>query len=520
MPTHGFNIEHTYTSLPQIFYQYHNPTLAKTPQTVIFNCELAQNLGLNPSSPWDKILSGTKLPPKAKPICQAYAGYQFGHFAMLGDGRAVLLGEQITPSGNRYDIQLKGAGPTPLSRGGDGYAALLPMLREYIVSEAMFHLGIPTTRSLAVVLTGKPVMREKILPGAVLTRVATSHIRVGTFNYSSAFGTVEDTRALADYCIWRHFPWILPSGKPLSRYVLFFREVATRQAELIAKWQLVGFIHGVMNTDNMSICGETIDYGPCAFMDTYDPDTVFSSIDAAGRYAYKNQPVIGAWNLSRFAEALLPMFHENETKAIELAQGEIERYQQAYEKHWLAGMRAKLGLEGEKPEDAGIAEELLDLMYKHKLDFTNTFRALSHTGISRAGSEAGVAIPALNGSTQAKKSKHFKAFPPSRQQAASGADINVNGHKLPETPDFTAWHKKWRKRQGNQECASQIMNKHNPAVIPRNYRVEEALAAAGQGDYSVMHNLLAALRKPFEECDMYTLPPVQGSCGYKTFCGT
>jgi len=496
MQSNSWNLEDTYTSLPQIFYRYHSPAAALNPQMVIYNHELARDLGLNPNNPCEKIFSGTALPPGAKPICQAYAGYQFGHFAMLGDGRAVLLGEQITPTGNRFDVQLKGAGPTPFSRGGDGYAALLPMLREYIISEAMFHLGIPTTRSLAVTLTGKPVIREKKLSGAVLTRIAGSHIRVGTFNYAAAFGTAEDVRALADYSIWRHFPWIaehgewreaaVPSSKLSGRYILFFREVAARQAALIAGWQLIGFVHGVMNTDNMSICGETIDYGPCAFMDTYDPDTVFSSIDATGRYAYKNQPVIGAWNLSRFAEVLLPLFHENEDEAIELAKHEIERYRDVYQKTWLNGMRAKLGIDGESTEDAGIADELLALMHEHKLDYTNTFLALTH-----AGEKAGM---------------------PSE---SSGLATKM---PLPKMPDFTAWQKKWLARRGELHNAP-VMNA-NPAVIPRNHRVEEALAAAGHGDFSVMHDLLAALRQPYEESDMYSQPPGADSCSYKTFCGT
>jgi len=505
MQNNGWNFEHTYTNLPEIFYKKHNPDTPPNPRTVIFNKNLARELGLNPDTSCEKELAGTALPPGAKPICQAYAGYQFGHFAMLGDGRAVLLGEQIAPDGRRFDIQLKGSGPTPFSRGGDGYAALLPMLREYIISEAIFHLGIPTTRSLAVVLTGRPVLREKALPGAVLTRVAASHIRVGTFNFASAFGTADDTRALADYCIWRHFPWIsrsceqcdavFPEIDSQNRYILFLREVAARQAALIASWQHVGFIHGVMNTDNMSVCGETIDYGPCAFMDAYDPGTVFSSIDAGGRYAYKNQPGIGAWNLSRFAEALLPLFHENKNKAIELAQKEIEIYYECYKKHWLDGMRAKLGIANESPGDETLITELLDLMQKHKLDFTGTFRALARS---------------IEGQISNCPDK------------ASVKDNSFRLALLPKTPDFTVWQEKWLARLGkaDPQHASTIMDKNNPAVIPRNHRVEEALAAAGQGDYSVMYDLLAALRNPYEESDMYSLPPVRGGCDYKTFCGT
>jgi uncharacterized protein YdiU (UPF0061 family) len=414
---------------------------------------------------------------------------------MLGDGRAVVLGEQAAfrhaqcsdkavtniemysrPQG-RFDIQLKGSGRTPFSRGGDGLAALGPMLREYIISEAMFHLGIPTTRSLAVVTTGEKVCREKVLPGAVLTRVASSHIRVGTFNYVSVYGTEEDLRKLADYSIRRHFPQLENQD---DKYLLFFREVAGLQASLIAKWQLTGFIHGVMNTDNMAISGETIDYGPCAFMDTYDPDTVFSSIDTAGRYAYKNQPVIGAWNLSRLAESLLPLLGRDEEAAIESAQREIEAYWECYNENWLTGARAKLGIVSEEPEDGGLIEELLDLMERNELDYTNTFYALSS------------AIP---------KSSPLHAI-----------------------PGFFPWKEKWRGRLARQQQTPHfvmaLMKKHNPAVIPRNHRVEEALAAAEHGDLSVMNNLLAALSKPYEESELYSRPPERTFCAYKTFCGT
>jgi len=476
----GWRLEHTYTSLPAIFYRNQNPTTAPTPKMVIFNERLAHDLGLNPEilNAKPEIFSGTKLPHGAKPISQAYAGYQFGYFAMLGDGRAVLLGEQITPQGSRYDIQLKGSGPTHFSRNGDGLAALLPMLREYIISEAMFCLGIPTTRSLAVALTGRDVTREKVLPGAVLTRVASSHIRVGTFNYASAYGTKEDLRALADYSIWRHFSILTnKENAEQNKYVQFLREVAKLQASLIAKWQLVGFIHGVMNTDNMAISGETIDYGPCAFMDIYDPDTVFSSIDAAGRYAYKNQPKIGAWNLSRLAESLLPLIHEDNEEALSLAQREIEYYWDSYNDNWLAGMRAKLGIVTPEPDDINLITGLLDLMARHKLDYTNTFYALA----------------------------------------------NPDKKLFLDTSDFHAWHKKWQDRLSRQmqsQLSTDTMKKANPAVIPRNHRVEEALSAAESGDYSVMNSLLAALNKPYEESETYSLPPALASCNYKTFCGT
>jgi len=459
--TTGWNLENTYAELPGMFYRRQNPMPALAPQMVVFNYALAENLGLDAeelaNSP--EIFTGNVLLTGSKPIAQAYAGYQFGYFNMLGDGRAVLLGEQVTPEGDRFDIQLKGSGPTPFSRGGDGYAALLPMLREYIISEAMFALGIPTTRSLAVVLTGRDVIRERRLPGAVLTRVAASHIRVGTFNYVSAFGTAEDVHTLADYSISRHFPELENCE---DKYRLFFREVAMRQAALIAQWQLVGFVHGVMNTDNTAISGETIDYGPCAFMDTYDPHTVFSSIDTHGRYSYNNQPKIGAWNLARLAESLLTQ---------EQAEDEIAYYWECYSKNWLTGMRAKLGLSHEEPGDATLIAELLDLMRLYKLDYTNTFR--------------GLLLPIVDTS-----------------------------------PLFT-WHKKWRARVARQvENPAEIMKNHNPTVIPRNHRVEEALTAVEGGDFSVMLNLLAVLGKPFEDNEIYAQPPTATACGYQTFCGT
>jgi uncharacterized protein YdiU (UPF0061 family) len=431
-----WNLENTYAKLPGLFYRSQKPTVVCNPQIAVLNHGLAKSLGLDTGELTAEILAGSELPGGANPISQAYAGYQFGHFSLLGDGRAVLLGEQVTPKGRRFDVQLKGSGRTPFSRNGDGLAALGPMLREYIISEAMFHLGIPTTRSLAVVATGEKVCRERILPGAVLTRVASSHIRVGTFDYVSAYGTADDLRKLADYSIGRHFPEL--SGQE-EKYLLFLREVCKLQASLIAKWQLIGFVHGVMNTDNMTISGETIDYGPCAFMDEYDPDTVFSSIDTEGRYAYSNQPVIGAWNLCRLAESLLPLLGGGEDAAIESAQGEIERYWDVYNEHWLDGMRDKLGITEKGAEDAVIAAEVSEMMKREKLDFTKTFRAISLK---------------------------------------------------------------------------------NPAVIPRNYYVEETLAAAERGDYSVMNRLLEALRNPYEESEMYSPVPQKASCGYKTFCGT
>ena len=393
----------------------------------------------------------------------------------------MLLGEQITPSGERVDIQLKGPGRTPYSRGGDGRAALGPMLREYIISEAMHALGIPTTRSLAVVTTGESIFRETELPGAILTRVAASHLRVGTFQYAAKWGTVEELRALADYTIKRHFPDVEADE---NRYLSLLQEVIKRQAALIAKWQLVGFIHGVMNTDNMTISGETIDYGPCAFMDAYDPATVFSSIDIQGRYAYGNQPYIAGWNLARFAETLLPLLHDNQEQAVKLAQDAISDFTELYRRDWLAGMRAKLGIFNEETEDESLIEDLLSMMQKYHADYTNTFRALT--------------------------------FDKPEDTALFG------------TTEFTQWHELWQARLGRQQeskdSSHQLMRNSNPAVIPRNHRVEEALeAAVKQGDYSVMERLLDVLSSPYahspEQAEYSTLP-APSTCPYRTFCGT
>jgi uncharacterized protein YdiU (UPF0061 family) len=480
----GWNLDNSYTRLPDTFFTRYKPTPVRSPKLVIFNESLAASLGLNSqalqSEEGISVGAGNLMPEGADPLAQAYAGHQFGHLNKLGDGRALLLGEQITPTGERFDIQLKGSGRTPYSRGGDGRASLGPMLREYIISEAMYALGIPTTRSLAVVSTGESVIRETALPGAVLTRVAASHIRVGTFQYAAHLGTVEDLKALADYTIKRHYPGILEDE---NIYLSFLKEVMKRQASLIAKWKLVGFIHGVMNTDNMTISGESIDYGPCAFMDTYDTKTVFSSIDREGRYAYGNQPPIAAWNLARFAETLLPLLHENQEQAVEIAQSTIEEFPNLYYANWLPGMRAKLGLFTEASEDKALIEDLLNLMEKHKADYTNTFRALTFDMVE---------------------------------------DTVLSG-----VSEFSDWHNRWQARLGKQEeskeSAHQLMRNHNPAVIPRNHRVEEALEAALQEDYSVMERLLDVVSKPFahvpeqaEYCEL----PAESNRPYRTFCGT
>lgn len=456
-----------------------------SPKLIIFNESLATSLGLDAEALQSKegvsVLAGNDSPQETQPLAQAYAGHQFGNFTMLGDGRALLLGEHITSKGEQVDIQLKGSGRTPYSRGGDGRAALGPMLREYIISEAMYALGIPTTRSLAVVTTGEKVFRETALEGAILTRVADSHLRVGTFQYIANFRPIEELRILADYTIERHYPHIATDK---DKYLSLLREVMKRQAALIAKWQLIGFIHGVMNTDNMTISGETIDYGPCAFMDEYNQETVFSSIDSQGRYAYGNQPYIGGWNLTRFAETLLPLLHDNQEEAVELAQNEISAYSALYQAHWLAGMRAKLGIFNEEQEDESLIEELLTMMQKYRADYTNTFLALTFD----------------------------------KQENSS----------LFKSAEFVRWYESWKARldrqQQSKESLQHLMQNSNPAVIPRNYRVEEALEAAlNDRDYSVMERLLAVLSKPYahspEQAD-YCSPPEPSTRPYRTFCGT
>ncbi|RWR12594.1 protein adenylyltransferase SelO [Siminovitchia fortis] len=480
----GWNFDNSYARLPKMFFSSINPTPVKSPELVILNDPLAESLGLNPEALKGEdgaaVFAGNEIPEGAEPLAQAYAGHQFGQFTMLGDGRAVLLGEQVTPKGERFDIQLKGSGRTPYSRGGDGRAALGPMLRECIISEAMYALGIPTTRSLAVVTTGEPVFRETRLEGAILTRVAASHLRVGTFEYVVRWGGVENLQILADYAIKRHYPEI---DDDENKYLSFLQEVINRQAALIAKWQLVGFIHGVMNTDNMAISGETIDYGPCAFMDTYDPKTVFSSIDYQGRYAYENQPLIGGWNLARFAETLLPLLHDDKEEAVKLAQEKVSGFNEIFQSHWLAGMRAKLGLFNVEEKDEELIKDLLSLMEKHRADFTNTFLALTRNKFD--------------------ESSLFK------------------------TGEFAQWKKRWEARLENQEESKadshKLMQNSNPAVVPRNHRVEEALeAAVEEGDLTIMERLMEVLSDPYEysaEKAEYTKVP-ETNIPYQTFCGT
>ncbi|AFS77584.1 hypothetical protein Curi_c05090 [Gottschalkia acidurici 9a] len=481
----GWNLDNSYARLPKSFFSNISLNPVRSPELVILNDSLATSLGLNAqilrSNDGVEVLAGNQTPKGALPLAQAYGGHQFGYFTMLGDGRALLIGEQITPSGERFDVQLKGSGRTPYSRGGDGRAALGPMLREYIISEAMHALGIPTTRSLAVVTTGELIIRESEQPGAILTRVAASHLRVGTFQYASKWGSIEDLRALADYTLKRHFPYV---NTDENRYLSLLKEVIKRQAELIAKWQLVGFVHGVMNTDNMTISGETIDYGPCAFMDIYDPSTVFSSIDRYGRYAYGNQPHIAIWNLTQFAETLLPLIDVNHEQAIKLAEDAISDFTEIYHNDWLDGMRAKLGIFNKELEDKSLIEDLLSIMHKYNADYTNTFLALTFS-----------------------KLEDMKVF---------------------KSDEFTKWNELWQARldrqQESKDCSNQLMQKSNPAVIPRNHRVEEALeAAVKEGDYSVMNRLLDVLSTPYAhsaEQAEYSKLPESSTHPYVTFCGT
>ncbi|MEO5894909.1 MAG: protein adenylyltransferase SelO [Vicinamibacterales bacterium] len=480
----GWRLEHTYTSLPPLFYADAAPTPVPEPRVVAFNRPLAVMLGLDADSlqgtEGGRILGGNALPPGARPIAQAYAGHQFGNFVILGDGRAILLGEQVTPTGDRFDIQLKGPGQTRFSRRGDGRAALGPMLREYIISEAMHALGIPTTRSLAVVATGEHVYRETELDGAVLTRVAASHIRVGTMQWAAAHDDREALRALADYTRTRHYPELAEAKDP---QLALFDAIVERQARLIARWQLVGFIHGVMNTDNMALSGETIDYGPCAFMDVYDPATVFSSIDHGGRYAYGNQAPIAQWNLARLAEAMLPLFDADTDRAVERATMALDAFPDLFEQSLLNGMRAKLGLFTQERDDQALVNDLLVWMQRRSADFTNTFRALT-------------------------------------AQAGSDEVITVD-------PDFDAWYLRLEARRQRQPQsrieAEDLMRRHNPAVIPRNHKVEEALqAATTAADFSVMERLLEVLSSPYDHGRDVTAFSTPGSSSqpYRTFCGT
>ncbi|MEG0472430.1 MAG: YdiU family protein [Solibacillus sp.] len=480
---YGFHFDNSYLQLPHDFYGKVTLNSVEDPAILLLNRTLAKQLELDVDALFKEgapILAGSQMPEGAAQIAQAYAGHQFGHFNMLGDGRALLIGEHVTTDDTRFDIQLKGSGRTPYSRGGDGRAALGPMLREFLISEAMYALNIPTTRSLAVTTTGEPIYREQVYEGAVLTRVASSHLRVGTFQYAASFCDREALKELADYAILRHYPHIMQAE---NCYVAFLEEVLDCQASLIAKWQCIGFIHGVMNTDNMTISGETIDYGPCAFMDQFNRGTVFSSIDTQSRYAYGNQPQMAGWNIARFAESLLPLIHEDVDEAIQFAQKTIEQFPRIYETYYYNGMREKLGIVTAEPGDETLVDELLAMMEEHKADYTNTLRALSEN--------------------KRPKETVFQSL------------------------KFGEWEQRWLTRISQQgktlEEALQVMQSVNPIVIPRNHQVEQAIQAFVEGDTPPFLELLQVLTNPFYvklEHQQYTQLPNDDTPPFVSYCGT
>ncbi len=491
-PVH-FSFDNTYARLPERFYARLDPTPVPAPRLVRVNADLAECLGLDPrelASPAGVgVLAGNRVPAGAEPIALAYAGHQFGQFVpQLGDGRAILLGEIVGRDGARRDIQLKGSGRTPFSRRGDGRAVLGPVLREYIVSEAMAALGVPTARALAAVTTGETVLRERQLPGAVLTRVAASHIRVGTFQYFAARSDADAVRRLADYAVSRHYPLAATAERP---HRALLDGVVARQAELVAQWLLIGFIHGVMNTDNTAISGETIDYGPCAFMDAYDPATVFSSIDSFGRYAYGNQPRIAQWNLARLAEALLPLLAEDADAALAAAREALAAFGPRFEAAYLGGLRRKIGLFTEREGDDVLAQDLLKCMAENGADFTLTFRRLCDAA---AGPEGDTAVRALF--------------------ADAGA--------------YDQWAVRWRQRLaeefGEPDARHAAMRAVNPAFIPRNHLVEAALdAAVTRQDFRPFEEMLEVLSRPYEDqpgFERYAAPPMPEERVSQTFCGT
>ena len=489
----GMRLQPGYSRLPERFFARLAPVPVAAPRLIALNAALAAELGLDVAvasdERWAELFSGNRLPAGADPIAMAYAGHQFGQFVpQLGDGRALLLGEVVDRAGRPRDVQLKGSGRTPFSRRGDGRAALGPVLREYLVSEAMHALGVPTTRALAAVSTGETVQREASLPGAVLTRVAASHVRVGSFQYFAARGDTEALRQLADYVIGRHYPACAEAENPA---LALLAAVVEAQASLVARWMHLGFIHGVMNTDNMALSGETIDFGPCAFLDSYDPAAVFSSIDGFGRYAYANQPLAAQWNLARLAEALLPLLDPVPERAVELATAVVEGFTSRHAEHWLAGMRAKLGLVTAAAGDEALVRDFLGLLQRGAADFTSSFRALC----------AAAADPA--------------------------ADSQM--HRLLGDPGaYDAWSTAWRARLDleaqtpSQRAAA--MRRVNPVYIPRNHRVEEIIAAAVErGDFAPFRELQGALAQPFEEDARfahYALPPRPHERVLHTFCGT
>ena len=480
----GWTFDNTYSKLPSDLLTKQHPIPVKSPKLIILNESLSKDLDLDFTKINDQnlsqLFSGNILPSGSNPIAQAYAGHQFGHFTMLGDGRAVLMGEHLSKKKERFDIQFKGSGKTPYSRSGDGRAALGPMLREYIISEAMHEMGVATTRSLAVVKTGENVIRETHLPGAILTRIAASHIRVGTFQYIAATQKEQNLKVLFDYVINRHYPNIKNSK---NQALDLLKTIMNVQINLVIDWMRIGFIHGVMNTDNVSICGETIDYGPCAFMDAYNPDTVFSSIDQQARYSFSNQPKIIKWNLARFAECIITLIDDNKDKAIEIATEAINSFEKIYEEKWLNMMRDKLGLFGEDINDQILIMELITWMHKNKVDYTNTFCFLMNE--------------------------------------------KFYDNEIYKDANFLIWKEKWEDRlklnNNSQEKYLKLMHSVNPIIIPRNHKVEEALTAANNGDLEVMNKLLTVLKKPYENQNSiidFQSPAPSSDKAYQTFCGT
>ena len=511
-----FQFDNSYARLPERFYAPVYPEPVEGPVLLKFNEPLARELGLEADLTDPQrlaaILAGNVVPQGAAPLAMAYAGHQFGSFVpQLGDGRAILIGEVVDRNGIRRDIQLKGAGPTPFSRRGDGRAALGPVLREYILSEAMHALGIPATRALAAVATGEEVYRETPQPGAVFVRVASSHVRIGTFQYFAARQDVEGLRTLADYVIDRHYPEIRQAERP---YLELLRVVAFAQADLVARWLGVGFIHGVMNTDNMTLSGETIDFGPCAFLDEYDQMKVFSSIDQGGRYAYRNQPGIAQWNIARLAECLLPLIDEDEDKAVLVANHVLSEFGQRFQAAWLSVFRRKIGLSREEEGDGELVQALLAAMQEEEADFTLTFRRLCDVA-------AGVGSGAAAGSGPAAGTANGAGEPESR----TGEKTFLSSFRQPARA--SAWLETWRERLELERTSPQeraaAMRAVNPAVIPRNHKVEEALAAANYGDLGFFNRLLEALERPYEdrpEFQAYTVPPRPEERVLQTFCGT
>jgi len=479
----NWNFDNSYSRLSNAFKEHIDPIAVKNPELILMNQDLAKELNLDftkiNKNELSALFTGNILPEGSNSIAQAYAGHQFGHFTMLGDGRAVLIGEHLTNENKRYDVQFKGSGKTAFSRNGDGRAALGPMLREYIISEAMHNMNIPSTRSLAVAKTGEKIMRDNPLQGAILTRVASSHIRVGTFQYVAARNKKDELEIFLDYVIKRHYPELISSK---NKALELLNALIDKQIDLVVNWMRVGFVHGVMNTDNMTISGETIDYGPCAFMDTYDPKTVFSSIDKMGRYAYCNQPAITKWNLSRFAESLIPLIDEDEDKAVKSATELIDTFGKKYEEKLLDMMRNKLGLLGADSKDKFLIIDLLTWMHQKKIDYTNTFCHLMNL-----------------------------------------KDYDVDLYK---DNNFQDWKKRWNERlkrnNNTPEKYLKLMKKINPLIIPRNHKVEEALDAAEKGDFNLVNKLIEVLKEPYSQQKnlLEYQTPSNFNESYQTFCGT